>query len=44
MNRFIKGVSELVKEECRMKMLVDDMDISRIVGFAQKVEEFNIKK
>ena len=36
MNRFMMWVSELVEEECRMTMLVDDMNISKIMVFAQK--------
>ena len=38
------GVSELVEQECCMEMLVDDMDISRLMMFAQKLGEFKIRK
>ncbi len=31
MNRFIKGVSELVEEECIITMLVEYMDISHLM-------------
>ena len=35
MNRFMTGVSELVEEKCHTTMLVDDMDMSCIMVFAQ---------
>ena len=31
MNRFMREVSELVEKECLMTILVDDMDISRLM-------------
>ena len=37
MNRFTMGVFKLVEEKCRMAMLVDDMDISRLMVFAQQI-------
>ena len=39
MNRFIAGVYELVEEECRMAILVDDIDISLLMVIAQHIEE-----
>ena len=44
MNRFMTGVSELVEEEYCTTMLLDYMDISRLMVFAQKIEESNIMK
>lgn len=39
MNMFMTGVSDLVKEECLMAMLVDDMAISQQILFAQQMED-----
>ena len=39
MNRFMMGVFELVEEEYRMAMLVDDMDISQLMVFYQQIDE-----
>lgn len=37
-------VSELVEQECRMAMLVDDIDISRLIVFSQQIKESKLKK
>ena len=37
MNRFIMQVSEFVEEECRMEMIVDEMNLSRLIVFSQKI-------
>ena len=37
-------MSELVEEECRMEMLVDDMDFSRLMVFSQQIEDSKLKK
>lgn len=38
-NRFMTGVSCLDEESCLMDMLVDFMDISRLIVFTKQVEE-----
>ncbi|XP_049360997.1 uncharacterized protein LOC125825729 [Solanum verrucosum] len=44
MNRFMTGVSDLVEEECRIAMHVDNMDISHLMVFSQQIEESKVKK
>ncbi|XP_049360181.1 uncharacterized protein LOC125824875 [Solanum verrucosum] len=43
MSRFLTGVSDLVAKECCTPMLHDNMDISRLMVYAQRKEEEKIK-
>ncbi|KAK4706303.1 hypothetical protein R3W88_034137 [Solanum pinnatisectum] len=44
MSRFVTGVSDAIEEECRAAMLHDNMDISRLMVYAQQVEETRLRK
>ncbi|KAK4726899.1 hypothetical protein R3W88_031816 [Solanum pinnatisectum] len=44
MSRFVTGVSDLVKEECHTAMLHDDMNISRLIVYAQSIEESKLER
>ncbi|XP_006356002.1 vestitone reductase-like [Solanum tuberosum] len=43
MSRFVTDVSNLIEEECHAVMLHDNMDISRIMVYAQQIEETNLR-
>ncbi|KAH0633434.1 hypothetical protein KY284_036220 [Solanum tuberosum] len=44
MNKFLYGVSDLVKTECRKAMLVEKMNISRLITYTQQVEGGKLKE
>ena len=39
LSRFVTGVADLMKEECRTVMLHDDMTLARLMVYAQYIEE-----
>ena len=39
MSRFVTGVSEYLEYECRASMFHDNMDLVRLMGHAQQVDE-----
>ena len=44
MRRFVIGVSDLVKEEFHMTMLHNDMNLTRLMVYAQSIEESKLSK
>ena len=44
MNRFVMGVADLVKEECRRVILHDDMTLSILMVYAQSIEDSKLKR
>ena len=42
MSRFVTGVADLVKEECRRTMLHNDMNLSRLMVYAKSIENFKL--
>ncbi|XP_049369929.1 uncharacterized protein LOC125834819 [Solanum verrucosum] len=43
-SRFVIGVSDLVKVECRTSILHDEMNISRLIVYTQSIEESKLEK
>ncbi|WMV19102.1 hypothetical protein MTR67_012487 [Solanum verrucosum] len=43
MSKFMSGISDLVVKECRMAMLIIDMDIYHIMTYCHQIEEGKLK-
>lgn len=43
MSRFVTGVADIVKKECRTTMLHNDMYISRFMVYCQSIEESKLR-
>ena len=44
MSHFVTGVVDLVREECRTAMLHDDIAVSRLMVYAQSIEESKLRR
>ncbi|XP_015054764.1 uncharacterized protein LOC107001110 [Solanum pennellii] len=44
MTRFVTGVADLVKEECRTAILLGDMNLYRLMVYAQSIEESKLNR
>lgn len=43
MSMFVTGVSNLHKKECRTMIICDDMNLFRLVLYAQSIEESKLR-
>ena len=43
MNKFVTGVSSWVEKDFRTAMLLNDMDLSRLMVYEQQIEECKIR-
>lgn len=43
MKKFVMEVSSFVEKECHTVMFLNDMDISRLIVYAQQIEESKIR-
>lgn len=44
MSRFVSGIADFVKEECRMSITHNDMNLSTLIVDAQSIEESNFSR
>lgn len=43
MNKFVMRVSTLVEKECHTAILLNGMEVSMLMVYAQKIEEYKIR-
>ncbi|MCF7184035.1 retrotransposon gag domain-containing protein, partial [Corynebacterium sp. MC-13] len=44
MNKFVMGVFDLISEEYRSAILISDIDLSRLMTYAEQIEEEKLRK
>ena len=44
MSCFVKGVADLVREECSTSMLHHDVTLTRLMDYAQSIQESKIRR
>ena len=44
MSRFVTGIANLLKEECRTSMIHNDMNLSSLLVYAQSIEESKLSR